>query len=522
MKHSSSAFVLLPVVATLLLLFASAMLSIQGALRLQLASRDAFFETQLGAHDLTLQKATISQVAADLVRMIQDLPISENPIANFENASGEWKTQTSFFGSLDTFLNIHSWEPPSTYYKQLQPTREALRLAGTGTQFIGREIQISYRRNSTHTDALRPHATQKTRSDFRECIIYEIPSQTAVSGRSILIGHHPVAGSVAARNLTLSPDALVQGGLTVWGRMRLGQGARFSQKTISKEVDALIGSEVVKRWEAGEFSSGSGISSNEVSLIRSNAWGAWLDLGDRRPSTEGISTLLFPSASPTLWDAYTRPYYQCETRLIAKLKDGHSKLEVSLFSASTDTLANRLQPSRHVQTFDLLKNADTIAGVAYRETTTGERLLVLDMATFGGRTVYVDFTASDGQRLADHLFVAFRNAEHLARPGGWSLVTPNRILLRGKINTSHPIPMSLLASEIRFGHSQHASRLTFQGQSVSMADGVTLQTDRYPDAGSGRASIQSLHLHDLSHPEQLPPIILKSWLIIAKNPETSS
>lgn len=511
-------FFLLPVIATLLLLFAAASISLQRAMRIQMTARDSERASRLGSDDLQLQKTAAVQLASELVEIIQERPVDAQRQISIDAQNGNWSLKGNVFGDLSPLLKVDAWNPSIPAHEEIDLPAHIRSVIGNQPRLLGRKVQLPYQRRADLEDPLRPRLSGRSSTDLRELTIYEIPGQSAIAGRRVKIGNQPIEGSVAVRDLELGSDASIGGSLTVWNRLRMEAGARVSGKTASAAFDSLVDSQLVRKLETGALTGGSRVRNGEISVIRSNEWAAWLDLGDRHSNSEGICSLLLPASSPTLWDAYTLPYYECETKIFATWEND-STVRVRMVSGTAATLSERLAQSGGGSDFVLGRNTPGHAGISYRQAASGERLLAIDMAVFGGRTLYVDFVSTGGQRLANRLFVTLRNARDISRLGGFSLVTPNRVLLHREVNTVHPIPLSMFAAEFRYGYGHMAAQLAFDGQLGSVGDGENFEPDRHPTSGQTQAAVQSLHLADISQPARLPPIVLKSWLIVAENPE---
>lgn len=548
MKYASnkSGFVILltTIVITLSMIGLALMLQ-QGSYRAQNQARSSSIASEVVAKDITLKRFAAENLMQQIVSSINNssnttASISTNLATNYASStvtpvgesnatslnvtdSGVTTAKLVAANSSSGAFTVAAWSPTSSLYSLISLPLGSYRVRG-GTIF-GREFRVDYNRSLSTTDNLKRSYASRTTSAAAYARIFEFPTQTAVFGRSVRL--RPVAtinGSVIAQDLTVDANTVIGGAVTVSGALTTGTSTRIgSSSPASINSDATAN--LAKQLEAAATP----ITPDDISVIRGNEFATIVDIGDNTPDAEGIPGLLLPGAAiPNYWEAYTKPFYQCGTRVAAQLNAGGTTVAVTIRKSTLTTLGTRVTTSI-VSTFNLTVGATQSNGLrCLRRSPNNDIELSVDVTSLGAivgnpacRSMYVDFKDSAGLRIAaaSRLCVHIVNASNLSSYGGFSFVTPNRLVLTGSINTVSPVPSSIFAYATHYGFTAPPVSVTVSGQIGNLGTSLNGMNDIAGMRSLSNTSVpdedKSIVLNNVTSANNLPPVTLKTWLIFS-------
>ncbi len=435
-----------------------------------------------------------------------------------------WTKSGTYSGSGS--LGVTAWTTANGGGYTLQtPTGTAYRMLG-GSSFLAKKFIISASRSIQGLDNLRTTGTTPTDAETMKVVVYEIPKQSlAAYGDALQIpANMAVAGSVFAKKLNLGAGSEI-GSAAVTDDLFWGAGSQVGSISLSGSKQAEAGgSELAKNLEAGVYSGGVPVGPEEISVFRGNEFGMVLDLGDQGMNSEGIRNGLLPSTSPTTWEGYVKPYYQCSTRIDATLDAAKTTATVVIKVVSTSSLASRIAAGTQSGSAVVLNvNGAEVNGLSLVQTGTGRINLRVDpvllsarVGVSSARAISVDLRDAIGSRLGN-IGVSLKGMKDLSTLGGFSLVTPNVLTLQGRVNTTNAVPLSLFATRTIFGTKANA-QVEFNGQMTVEGTGTGYaslgeMTNDYGTVGAGQKVV---NLSNVTAVVKVPPVTEKIWVITAE------
>lgn len=507
-------FILLPIVAMTSLVLALLVLgTVQRAARMQRLAAATALATETTSTGLTLRQDAATEVARELENWIrtgatQSLQIqSPFPPAGEKNAA---TTNTVVLESPPALtLPVGSWNPDLPTYSVVRLPNHRQRLAGSMDR-TGFQRTLRYSRNMGSSGAL---LANQPRSEAVELTFFEFPSQTAVFGRSVSAGNQVIAGSVVARDVRMIATSRINNGVTAWNSITAAAGAILSGWTLRRDVSGRATAEQAQAFTSG--ANGDPAAEDLIAFTRGDSRGIWLDLGDRTPDAEGVPTFLKVRTGPSRWEAYCAPPYACISRVHARLASAGDSADVRITRTDPSTLEGRVAEPVEVGRRTLTIGGTAWMGIHLHRGPRGETLLVLDPIAFSSPSVYLELLDSAGRRQTSGMFVSLRNAADLGSLRGFSLVTPNTVLLRGEVNTRNPVPFSMIATAVRYGYGHLPATVDFAGQRGNASDSAVLDISRFATAGNTPAAALGEFV-DIAAPGGVPPVHLKSWLLLSE------
>jgi hypothetical protein len=437
--------------------------------------------------------------------------------------SGVTDSINSGSGVTGALPSVVEWTPVNAGgYSLLVPPEGVIRPKGN-VQFLGRKFRINVVRSSTMVGSLGGGATSES-ADVPVSVIEMPTQQFSVIGETLSIPTMAILGSVLAKNLHMASGASIANAVTVTDDATWEAGARVGGISLSvAKPGSSSGAVLAKGLQTGAFSNGESIGAEKLSIVRSDEKGTMMQLGDPTSDAEGISMTFLQKASPTRWDAYTLPAFQCNTVIAVTLDANRLVATVSISSRSTDTLDSRIaSPSSAVAPFSLSASDGEVNGVTLTRSSADRALIQVNPVALAtvlgaprtGRSIYVDVRSATGKRLgiANELVgVKLSNLADLQSLGGFSLVTPNTLMIAGSINTVNPVPLSIFASNVIYGASG-APNVVHSGQKQLLSNPDI--ADVRNDAGVIPTAKVALTLMDRSGALDIPPVTLKRWLVV--------
>lgn len=395
-------------------------------------------------------------------------------------------------------------------------------LKNPGDTLVARRIwwgaAVTYARTSNMTATTNPlngasAHTQSYTSITHNYIVscYEIPSQLPIQSEADLTVGGPtsatvsLSGKVYGRNLTVSSG---------------------TQGYIGKS--SVTGTASSASWEA-------------QSLNASNAAG-------RAFLTSGISdTDAFycaPSATPTAWDWYSKPYTKCKVRvnvLSYSATTGAISVQVSVANAITPAQSDlpymSITPTFVSSTYSRVSVSDT-TGNFVRQTfmtmqlgTADRPLLAIDpisllsangitgaaLANYNTWYIGYNIVTLPPTPNTTEIGVSLVNTNDLtAFTSGFSLVSRQVLFLLQNFNATTPyVSSSLFAPAVRFTSSAGMQPVITGGMTVGRSGTTTALTDPYAFNNSNGVPLTTapkVNLSAMTNPQLLPPITRINWL----------
>lgn len=443
------------------------------------------------------------------------LDVSDSAVITSKSVTGD---------TIASGLTVAAWSPAAPQYSAITLPSSIYSLRN-GT-IVGKSFNLSFTRTLAASDNLK--TTQQTSSDSlsKTIQIIEFPSQTAVSGKSVRVTPQAtVVGSVVAQRVTLDAATHIGTSVTVSRNLVAAANTQVGTTTISAAISSAATASLSKQLEAGAFSAGTPVNQGTISVIRGNESAAMVELGDRTPDAEGVPAVLLQAATPNNWDEYCLPFYACSTRITATLNALGTIALISIKTYDTATYSGRVTVTTTIVPFNVTAGGAAVKGISLANKGTAKVLLVdpvtlaVSVTVASARAVYVDFLNSAGKRLdaTSNLFVGLTASSNLSTLAGFSLVTPNRCVCSGKINTITPVPFSILATEMRYGFIGFPPVL-HTGQAGNLGTATTTDNDITALRGLAGTAIydsgKQLTLNDITVSTQIPPVTLKNWLVL--------
>jgi hypothetical protein len=531
-RKSESGFALLVVVA----IFAIAV----GTFCL-MAARNAFHTFQLSRENViaTEMEARSAQVT-DMSKADTVVTVA-NELAKF--AQGQ--NPTSLVRSnLPAFLrtNLHnftgaggtgsSWSNASgitTTWQSLAVPTGSRKLFGNRTTFVGRILYTRYLEQHSGSD--NAVNLSKTKAANKEVRLYEFPANTfAAAGDRVYINGSSVNGNVLAGWLEMrGANAQVAGAASVYRRLSTDANARINGITLAS-LDAAAGPKLAKRVEAGYY--GSAALNGQVSVFRGTEEEALVILSDMTRNGEGIPQMFrkVEGRSPTAFECYFLPAYQCRIRVSAQLvadaaQPGGYRATVSIYNASVSNLPASLATETLAQTFNLSANGGATKGfsLAYSSVGTPNWYIAFDPAEghdagLNLGSIYIDFKNQSGARTSNHFVVLKSYSPTLGNVSSFSLVTPNLLKLTGTLNQNNK-PMSIFAPEVRFGVDAAPASVVLSGQrgTLDPTGALAVDTVKSFDGTNISAAAKTVNLTDITSPSAVPPVNVLAWMLLVRN-----
>jgi hypothetical protein len=275
-----------------------------------------------------------------------------------------------------------------------------------------------------------------------------------------------------------------------------------------------------------------------------------------------------PSATPSTWDLYARPYYRCRIRVIISGTDstiiynpyktpttnpaaGAITVKIIVLpdaSSSPDQILGLPDsaappPPPFTQTSITDPNSNLPAYMHYTSTVTGDpniqghNILVIDVgnmvATLGGGTLakvapqlYSIYIGSD-PTTANPPDVAITGTNDLsAFKSGLSIVTSRTLYLFDSFNQVTPVPTSLYAPQVRYGGFSAISatnpQINLTGQvAVVATPGQNPSSFTNVNGGSIGSSNTTATLTEVTDPTKIPPITALNLLFTIEKERTN-
>jgi hypothetical protein len=468
-----------------------------------------------------------ARAAIDKVnRNAADISINPGDSYNSGNGTSVEASLSAGSGVAGNLPDVVAWTPTNAAGYGLVPAPEGTVRPKGNNQMIGRKFSISVQRTTTKVDPLSGAQTQETAP--LPMSIIEIPAQQfAVVAHNVNIHGVTVNGSAVADSANLDSSAVISGSLTVTQDAQWSAGATVGGSVLfTAKQDAASGAALAKGLEAGAY--GSPVSANAFSVVRSDEKAMLMQLGDTRLDPEGINKLLLQPAAPTMWDAYALPAYQCRTLVYATVSADKLTAQVTLYSRDISSLASRLGAASPIGApFTVNTGGAAINGVSLSANVQGRALIRVDpygIAAATGSTssawaIYADVKSASGLRMgtgANFVGVLLSDIPNMTTLQGFSLVTPNVLVLTGQINQTAPrVPVSLFAGRVNYGKNA-SDKIVFTGQrqftGSNQADVAVLKND----GGTIQTARQTVSLIDGLATTTVPPVTIKHWLVISE------
>lgn len=433
----------------------------------------------------------------------------------------------SAIGSMN--LGVVDWTPVNGGgYSLIDASSLVYRLTGSDV-FVGKKFEIEAVRLVQNIDNFRKAtrgggARPATDRESMKIVVYEVPMQSlAAYGKDLIVpDNFNIAGSVLAARLRLATGASVASATVVddlfWESGAIVNGIPLA----GRKASDVAGAALAKSLEAGELSEGVPVGPESVSVIRSNEFAMMLELGDQGVDAEGVLNVLLPATTPTAWDAYVRPYYQCSVRIEAWMRASNDQCDIVVRQVPVGTLPQRLGAGVEVGRGVVQLNGPTFNGMQLLRNHANRVMLKIDplsLAALVGwnnaRAVYVDVRDSGANR-SGNIGVMLSNLPDISNLQGFSLVTPNTLALQGNINTENVVPMSLFANNVLYGNSGAGTKVEFSGQVAKQNSGGVDVTEMRNDRGAVPVGGKTISLQNMVSAAQVPPVTQKIWLITAE------
>ncbi len=517
----------------------------QSSYRAQNGARSSSIASELVAKDITLKRFAAENLMQQIVSSLENSSNTTPSISATLADSYVSSTVTAPGESTSTNLNVTdsgvttaksvttnatsgaftaaAWSPTSSLYSLINLPSGPYRVRG-GSIF-GREFRVDYNRSLSTTDNLKNSNASRITSAASYARIFEFPSQTAIFGNSVRV--RPIAtvnGSVIAQNLTVDANTVISGSVTVSGSLTTGTSTR-----IGSSAPASINSSATATLAKQLETAATAITPDDISVIRGNEFATIVNIGDNTPDSEGIPGLLLPG-TPIIsyWEAYTKPFYACGTRVTAQLSVAGTTVAVTIRRAIVTAIGTRTS-STVLSNFTLTVGGSQNNGFrCFRRAPNNDVELSVDITALGSivgnpacRSMYVDFKDAAGLRIApaSRLCVHIVNASNLSSYGGFSFVTPNRLVLTGSINTVNPVPSSIFAYSTHYGFTAPPVSVTVSGQIGNLGTLSNGMNDITGMRSLANTSVpdgdKSIVLNNVSSANNLPPVTLKTWLIFS-------
>ena len=408
-----------------------------------------------------------------------------------------------------------AWSPTVSPYSLINlPAVSSVSVRGG--QVVGRVFDVAFQRNINLRDNIG--GVTRTFSQPKRVRVFEIPAQTAVFGRSVMLDG-ATAGSVLAGELSLAANATAVS-VTVSRALTAAAGATVGGKQLRELTNEAASAALAKRLEAGDVTSNGPVSPQTISVIRGTDNVMFVDLGDRALGADGVPNILRrPVApAPTAFERYVLPFYACTLRIAVTLNPARTSGAYTMTCFDAGGVAVKKTTSGTLTVGGAAVNGLRLSARGTVVSLALDPIAVASSAAVSGvggglpaaRAVFCE-VAGTGQNI-----ITLTNARTLTTLQGFSLVSPNQVVLSGRVNTQAPVvPVSILATSVRAGWYS-AGSVNFSGQvgrlSGSTPGAPTNKTRSFDgDSATGGVTV----LTDIPSPARVPPVTLKSWLILS-------
>lgn len=467
----------------------------------------------------TLQGGSPTGLAAALASVLNNEQLAQNifegtSIGSFAQGQGNVSVTTLMGGTANPAADIMGAVSSAPSTLTFPSTR--VQFGDGNGRFLGKSwtylVESDYAQQSNiGSEAGELMSAETTRRSTRITIL-EVPGQFAIEGGSVTVAS-PIAGSVFAERIALQSGSAVQGRTAAFSEITWGTNARVGGTTLSSAGSSTSGALETLRHNTPALTGALSVLNQQSTLIS-------IPLGDRTPNAEGISAIFIPPPATGDWDVYTHPYFQTDSRLtltnIAPGTPPDPALLVPSLSNGRGTIAQRraessagvpatyvafaTQPHPYLPGSMLIANVDCMA------------IPVIN----GRRSLYLDFSTTDGTYPRQRVGVRLFNAEELDTP--FSLVSGNPVFVTGTFNPAGH-PSSILAPRVAFGLSNMENFVSFSGSTQSVLADTARSSNAFTAPQSGFATPATLTLSDINptDPANLPPVNLLNWVIVAED-----
>jgi hypothetical protein len=391
-----------------------------------------------------------------------------------------------------------------------------IQLGDTSGRFLGKSwsylVESDYIQQSNLGPGPSEIISAETTRRATRITILEISGQFAIEGGAVTVTS-PVSGSVFADRIVLQAGAEVQGRTAAYSEIAWGANARVGANTLGSAGSSASGSLETLRHKTPALTGAMSVLNQQSTLIS-------IPLGDRTPNAEGISVIFTPPPSTSDWDVYTHPYFQTDSRLVlGSITPGVAPdpaLLVPLISNGKGTIAQRRSESSSGSTATYIDFTSQphpyLPGTLLVANIDCQAIPVIN----GRRSLYLDFTTTDGTYPRQRVGVRLYNAEVLDTP--FSLVSGNPVFVTGTFNPAGH-PSSILAPRVAFGLSNSENFVSFTGSKQSVMAHTARSSSDFLAPQSGFSTPTSLTLSDIdpTSPTNLPPVSLLNWVILAED-----
>ncbi|MDE1169813.1 MAG: hypothetical protein PW734_01165 [Verrucomicrobium sp.] len=556
-RRREKGFVLQITLPICLMLLATAAMAVVSAYQMRINStRTSIQTTALQMQTSTMRESAVHIAQAFATTDLNSLQgnlasafssvVGNNTLGNF-NQGAEYNVALHPFNNLGATADLSTdlQNSLSTSYATPAYPDARLALVKPGSTFIAKVFSYQLVVNYSQRDALSAD-TANTVADFsktNDVTIYEIPGQFGLEGGNIALAGNTTS-TVLGSSVSVQAGASVQGNVVGDTSVSWGSGATINGATLNQASSGTLG-------ESERLSNTAGTGFNgQVSVGQQGGSAVLMQVGDRGFDTNSVSgtPYLVPKiferpaeesnpwapGTPSVWTAYSHPYYSAGVRILS----GETLSRID-YPSDWQLLCN-ISPSggngpggqgaslsnRLAQTgpddFKSHSNFISVTNVPATCAPTGQALIVqISVANIpkinNARTLFIDIVTDggDGGDTRMGTIVALTDAQNLDAP--LSIVSANPLVFLTDFNTNNA-PASILAPVIYSALTTSESHnLQVSGIRASSAHTGTLDTSRL-GSGPNAATLSSFSYGDITSIGNLPPILLKNWLIVSSPP----
>lgn len=406
------------------------------------------------------------------------------------------------------------------------PPGAAAIFGGTGS-FIGRQLTGTFTDSSLYSDLFSK--TQTPLSESRQIDIYEFPATGfALSGGEVTTAGETIPGSILAERLFLQDGTSVGRSVAITKELEVNGSADIAGAIVSDLAENATAA-LAKDLEEGIYGDNVG---PEISIFRPSEESALVILSDQTRDGEGVPQNFRRTAgTPTPFQAWCLPAYQCETRLLGQLINSGAVIGGQFARVLVYRRSNTSPPASWA-TESLVGSYDIVPGQAVMNGMTLEmpngpanptRVLVVDPVSLSTSGLGVNATSVFAQ-LLDQSGQIVGSGNHAVglRPAvgdlgalpAFSIVSPNRLYIDGDVNAPTK-PVSILAPEIRFGLLGSPSSVRVSGQKAML--GTSGNRAAFAVLGSNGSPLpvsqRTVVLNDITNPAMVPPVFIRGLMI---------